>query len=87
MSKNVATGRATRREFTKFSLTHQQVMELSVRRIPVPGGAGKRAKHVERPAEQGDKAYRVVDSREGRLLGDIVVDGVQAESLAASCWV
>jgi hypothetical protein len=31
MPKNVATDRATRREVTKFSLTHQQVMELSVR--------------------------------------------------------
>jgi hypothetical protein len=33
MPKNVATGRATRREVTKFSLSHQQVMELSVRRV------------------------------------------------------
>lgn len=36
----VATGRATRREVTKFSLMHQQVMELSIRRIPVLGSRG-----------------------------------------------
>lgn len=69
MPKNVATDRATRREVTKFSLTHQQVMELSVRRIPVSGGAGKRAKLVERPAEQGDKAYRVLDGNQGAPVG------------------
>ncbi len=69
MPKNVATDRATRRQATKFSLTHQQVMELSVRRIPASGGLGKRAKLVERPAEQGDKAYRVLDGNQGAPVG------------------
>lgn len=69
MPKNVATDRATRREVTKFSLTHHQVMELSVRGIPVAGAAGKRAKLVDRPAEQGDKAYRVLDGNQGAPVG------------------
>lgn len=69
MPKNVATDRATRRQVTKFSLTHQQVMELSVRRIPASGGLGKRAKLVERPLEQGDKAYRVLDGNQGAPVG------------------
>lgn len=69
MPKNVATDRATRRQVTKFSLTHQQVMELSVRRIPASGGVGKRAKLVERPPEQGDKAYRVLDGNQGAPVG------------------
>lgn len=57
---------APRREVTKFSLTQQQVRELSVRRIPVFGGAVKRAKLVERPAEQGGKAYRRATRARGR---------------------
>lgn|GEM_PF-5382762 len=69
MPKNVATDRATRRQVTKFSLTHQQVMELSVRRIPASGGVGKRAKLVDRPLEQGDKAYRVLDGNQGAPVG------------------
>lgn len=57
MPKNGATGRATRREVTKFSLTRQQVMELSVRRIPV---------HGAQPSAPGSSNVRW--TREARLM-------------------
>jgi hypothetical protein len=39
-----------------------------IHRIPISGGAGKRAKLIERPVEQGNKAYRVLDGNQGAAV-------------------
>ncbi len=69
MDMVVATeGDAPGRRGTKFKLTHRQILELSVERVPLQGKAG-RLVVGPRAEDEPRKPYRVLDGNQGAPVG------------------
>ncbi|MGV7204480.1 integrase [Xanthomonas citri] len=70
MEQDVATesGAASSRRGLKFKLTHRQILELSVERVPAIGPSGRLA-IGPRPSDEERKPYRILDGNQEAPTG------------------